>query len=370
MKGLCYFRIHDDNPANTGIVQKSRAIADAFRNQGYSMDTVFFRQEGILIGSRLIRFSARKHSFGHVLLYYQVADSFLWKHLKERSYDFIWIRHLPTHPSFLKLLRRIKNRHPETKILLEMPTWPYDREYTTLVGKIMLAIDRLNRKRLYRFVDHCIHYGAETIIWRMPCINIRNGFVPLENKNTFLGVLEDDFDEFKLIFVGQMSSWHGLDRLLEGLAQYAQNAYPKKVVLEIVGTATEEFKIQVRQLNLEEIVRYHGPVTGRDLLVLLRASQIGIGTLAIYRKGLTLDSSLKHRLYAAAGLPFVLSGFDPDFNKNENLWHYIPADDTPVSISELLDWRERLGPVASRLVTYAWENLTWERQIQKIIQNL
>jgi len=96
--------------------------------------------------------------------------------------------------------------------------------------------------------------------------------------------------------------WHGLDKLAPLAKRFADWS------IEIVGTLA-------RPESLRDCpnVHFHGFLPPDQFRPLLARAHVGIGTLAMHRKGMTEGSVLKTREYLAAGLPVILGYHDTDF---------------------------------------------------------
>lgn len=102
-----------------------------------------------------------------------------------------------------------------------------------------------------------------------------------------------------LMLVGGGNAWQGLDRL-DALA----NAMPQFefAFCGDAGSAAEGLS--------DRLVRL-APVHGEDLAELLARTTVGVGTLALSRKGMTQACPLKSRTVLAAGVPLLYAYDDP-----------------------------------------------------------
>lgn len=103
------------------------------------------------------------------------------------------------------------------------------------------------------------------------------------------------------IFVGTPGQpWHGIDRL-ERLAQVVPEKH-----FHVVG-AEKSFQLPN--------VTWHGYLSGKPLADLYAQCDVGIGSLAIERAGISEASPLKTREYFAHGLSLLLGYRDTDFSE-------------------------------------------------------
>lgn len=374
MRGLFYYRTHLDDPQNAGVIKKCRHMAAAFQAYGLSADTVFFGQKGLIFNETAnweMPLATTKGSVGHALLYYFQSEALLLRHVNFADYDFLFIRHLPAHPLLLHFLKKIKRQNPTLRILLEFPTWPYDLEMKGLKNKLLLFVDRLTRNRLKHYVDVALHNGAETDIWGIPTIRIANGIHPADFQPFPQPAVLPDYP-FKLVFVGNISHWHGLDRLIHGLKAYKK---PEDIRICIVGAGSEKAALVdlVERLELQTSVQFLPPVDQRGLRAVYAQAHLAIGSLALHRLGLPMGVPLKHREYFACGLPFIFSGHDPDFDGVEGAFS-IPANETSVDVGTVVArffaLKNSKENYRAALHEYAVQSLCWERQIKPIIHYL
>ena len=177
-----------------------------------------------------------------------------------------------------------------------------------------------------------------------------------------------DEKELHLLCVASVSRWHGLDRLLKGLALYRGKT---RVHLCIAGNGKEilNLKALVNDLNLKSNVVFTGFMGGRALDDLFDKSHIAVGSLGIHRKGLIMTSELKIREYTARGIPFVCSAVDPDLPDDFLYAQKVPADEGPIDIEVLIRFAEKvyLDPEHHiRMRAYAKEKLDWSIKMKKL----
>lgn len=143
------------------------------------------------------------------------------------------------------------------------------------------------------------------------------------------------------ICVADIRHWHGLDRLLRGLAIY--DGVPK-IILHIAGNGVDLPHLQqlTSDLGITDRVIFHDFTTGIDLDNLFNISHIAVGSLGIHRIGLTESSRLKVREYCACGLPWIIGCNDPDFPDDFPYIHRIAADESPVNIEDEIEFTKAM----------------------------
>jgi glycosyltransferase involved in cell wall biosynthesis len=370
MRTLLYFRTHFDDPANTGVIDKCKAIALGF---GADSNIWFFDQNGLQHegpdNTPSFQWRMPKRSWRHLYLYYFAADRYLIQHIDFKQYEVLYIRHLPTHPIFLTLLQKAKQQNPLLKIIIELPTWPYDEEVKGITAQLAAILDRACREKMVDYTDYFLHFGPETEIWGVPTLRITNGIEVQKKPTRELKVQKDGV--LRLLAVGNWNHPLGIDRLLQGLNTYHKMG--KKATLRIVGqgTAIATLKRLVQELEMEAIVSFLPPCTGPEYDRLFDEADIAIGKLFIPVKGLAATSSLRHRDYCARGIPFVLAGMDSDISENWPFTLQLPQNAAPINVAEIQDFYDKIKvnypDYQVQMRNFALENLDWAGKIKGII---
>lgn len=127
----------------------------------------------------------------------------------------------------------------------------------------------------------------------------------------------------QLIFVGSPGqSWHGLDKIKE-LAESLPDCF-----LHIVGPDNNE--CDKLWGYIPENVYCHGYLSNDDVQNILKTMDVGIGTLALYRKSMNESCSLKMRQYLAQGLPVIGGSKDTDIDDDELFYLELPNNSTNI----------------------------------------
>jgi len=307
------------------------------------------------------------------LNHYGFFYSHVTKYVKTGEYDFLYIRYPLAVPSFLGFLRQARRANPKMVVVVEIATFPYRREFQSLKRRVLLLLDDLGRGRLKHYVDAIVTFYGQSEIYGIPCVRLRNGVdvdrIRLRHARPF-------GDEFAMIAVGNTAERHGLDRVLRGLAQHVNQPSAKRITLHLVGDgpATPELAALTSELQIEDHVRFHGFKTGADLDAVFDESDVAIGPLSMRQLQLPSSSSLRVREYCARGIPFVLTGDDPDFPAGLSFVHRVPSDASPLDISALVDFYENLqeaNPEIGRSMRrYAEEHLTWDVKLKPLAHYL
>lgn len=298
----------------------------------------------------------------------RIDFSYIIRYMMHERITNIYIRYdhnaSPFTCHFLHNLRK-KGVHS----VLEIPTYPYDQEYTRF--GIKQLFDRLFRYRLCRYIGRIVTFSNQAEIFGRPTLRISNGidFSHISLRNA----PPSSQDGLHLIAVAEIHFWHGLDRLIEGLGHYYQQRPDYPVYFHIIGPLSgvreeQEILAPIHQYHLEQVVTLHGPMHGAELDALFDRCHLAIGSLGRHRSGITSIKTLKNREYAARGFAFVYSENDADFDHQPYVLK-VPADESPIDVNCLVEFHchQTLTPQAIRS---SISHLSWSEQMKPIVQYL
>lgn len=182
-------------------------------------------------------------------------------------------------------------------------------------------------------------------------------------------------ETFKFIFLKGASTnadFNGLDRIFNGLANYNGNT---KIKFYLYGKNLQNEKVLVKKLNLSENVVTGDFVGKSEIDELVEEMNIGIGALAVHRKGLTETTTIKTREYMARGLPFIYGHKDPDLSDRSELRDIcleLNASDQALDFEMIIKWYKHieLSTVSERMRKFAQENLDYKIKMNKVSNKL
>lgn len=363
MKGIYIYSSNDKDYKANGEAKKVLSQVKAFRKAG--VDITFLD----VILDRKIDKVLYRLPFNGVY-----PKEFIRKCEKEvLDADFVFIRKNIFDGTYLKLLKTMKSANPNLKIIVEIPTYPYFQEWNRVIDKPLIWKEKrvIPKVAAEKLVDYYLTltddkeiFGIPTIIFDN-CIDIDDYILKKNAQNN---------DVIHLLGVALLANWHGYDRVIRGLNEYYKNSFSAiKVIFHVVGEGPEFSKLKeiVKQLSLEEYVIFEGKKHGDDLNSIFDRCTIGVGSLGIYRKGLSNARSLKNREYCARGIPFIKAGGDSMFDDYEYCLSFSNNDD-PIDISKIVSWSETIDyeKAAVSMREYAIHNLDWGRYIQDILNKI
>ncbi len=273
----------------------------------------------------------------------------------------VYIRYQRSDYQFIRFLKKTKRKNKNIKIIVEIPTYPYDKEKVHWLRKLR---DVLYRKQMKAYVDRIAILVECESVFGIPVIKIMNG-IDLEKITIRDSAGLCEKDEGKIIrfcMVAHFEPWHGIDRFLKGMADYYKNGGKTIVELHLAGDGLEMPNIRktISAYSLEKYVVLHGEMNGKELNQLYNNCDMAICSLGSHRKDIFLSSELKSREYLAKGIPFVYSGVIDVFGVSGIDFAYqCPADESPVEIEKVLSFykdllkREDVSKLTDRIRAYA-----------------
>lgn len=372
---ILFLHFFDFSPFS-GISKKINYQISAFRNLGHQTDICYIRidsegQQYRVCGDQTI------DVFGTGPLA-KIVKWFRFKNLttfiKDTGYDLLYVRSFyNTTPSLLKMFRILHKAG--IRIIVELPTYPYEREFDKIPfkNKFTFYLDKVFRNNLKKHVDFIVTFSDYDEIFGVKTIQISNGidFDQVKIKKESNGIKKN----IRLLGVAEIHYWHGFDRVIKGLAEYYGDVNNNRtdVFFDIVGEGVKEdldyLKRLVMDNNLGDYVVFHGNCHGEQLDNLFDKADFGVASLARHRSGITKIKTLKTREYAARGIPFIYSEIDDDF---DSMPYIIKAsmDETPVDIGEIVGFCQtnRFTPLQIR--NSVKDTLSWDVQMKKVIESV
>ena len=273
-----------------------------------------------------------------------------------------------------------KLRQAGVKSVTEIPTYPYDLEFSSISDwnmKFDLWLDKRYRRNLYRQQNALVTFSNATEIFGQRTIRISNG-VDFDSIPIHQCQQPTANDQLHLIGVAEVHFWHGFDRLVTGLGEYYRNGGQREVYFHIVGGVhptymndipqAPGFQTLIDQYGIQDKVIFHGTLFGDALTDVFNQCTLALGSLARHRSGITVIKTLKNREYATRGIPFIYSEQDSDFD-NQPYVIKAPADESPIDIQQIIDFVDRFT-ITPEEIRKTVEHLTWKIQMQRVISLL
>ena len=258
------------------------------------------------------------------------------------SYDFVYIRNIqPVTYSYIKMLKMLKKYNNKIKIILEIPTYPYNNENDTLRKKIVLLISKIPSLKLKKYVDRVVTFSTHNEILGIKTIKTINGITCADIHLRKPKPLNQDIN---LIAVAYFSYHHGYERLLEGLYNYYKQEFHEKVYIHFVGEGDEVnlYKKLVNQYQLSKYVIFYNALQGENLTNVYNIADMAINSLGCHKINIYLSSALKSREYLARGIPMVSSTKIDVLPEGFKFCFYVPEDESPIDIKTVVQYYNNL----------------------------
>lgn len=282
--------------------------------------------------------------------------------------DFVYIRsNHNANPFTINMIKRIKKAG--MKVVMEIPTYPYDQEYFNKSMRRQLIQDKIFRNKFAQQLDGIVTFSEEDFIFGQKTIKISNGIdfesVRIKKESNH------PKKELHLIGVAEIHRWHGFDRIIRGLAEYYSSPKELIVYFHIVGyffspVEKEEITRIITDNQLEQYIILHGKKHGEELDEIFDKCDFGIGSLGRHRVGIDDIKTLKNREYAARGIPFVYSETDTDFDKQPYVLK-MPADESAIKIESIINFYHNLS-ISPQQIRSSIEHLSWKNQINRVLE--
>ena len=323
-----------DGPS-TGITNKIKAQIKAFEISGFKVDYTYIADDAVYYHK-----DGQNIRLGTVGKFRKLAGFYyLYKTLKKENYEYVYNRYALMDPYYYKLLKVFKKK--ESKIVVEMPTFPYDKERRPGVAwGFLFFLDKVYRNNLPKVADVIATYSEHKEIFGVKAIRIHNG---IDFDRVLLRNPRNKTDEIHLLAVAGLARWHGYDRLLRGMGKYYQTDGSRKVYFHIVGDGPVrgEYEQIIEQYGLQEYCFMEGVKKGEELNEFYDMCDIGIECLASFRKDIFVSSSLKSREYVAKGIPFVTAS-KSDVFENKDFVLKVSEDETDIDIRNIISFYDHM----------------------------
>lgn len=300
----------------------------------------------------------------------------IYEYAASHSIEFLYVRSFHNaNPFTVHLFKSLRQKG--IKIVMEIPTYPYDQEYKGFPFTVRLGIqiDKLFRYKLAAQTNAIVTFSNHKEIFGQRAICISNGIdfdsIPLQKKEWH------SKNEMHLIGVAEIHYWHGYDRLIAGIGEYYQKPHNKEIYFHIIGGAAPSemfnslhapgFQELIEKYNIRKQIIFYGPKYGNELNELFNRADLAIGSLARHRSGITHIKTLKNREYAARGIPFIYSETDDDFDHKAYVLK-VPADESPIDIVQLIKFYEQTEWDGEK-IRCSVTHLSWKEQMNKVINN-
>jgi glycosyltransferase involved in cell wall biosynthesis len=194
---------------------------------------------------------------------------------------------------------------PPVRLLGRVPTVVEcntdDVEELRLRSRAARIYNRASRRAVFGrsagivFVTHELAASAHFTRFGKPALVLGNGI----DLDSIASLPPTRNEEPQFAFLGEPNPWQGIDRVVALATALPQTRF------DLVGPT----RVEGAPPNLQ----VHGVLGATEYREILARCDVGLGTLALYRKGMAEASPLKVREYLAHGLPTIIGYEDTDF---------------------------------------------------------
>lgn len=286
------------------------------------------------------------------------------KIVAQNSFDIIYIRHML--PS-IKLISFLSFSQIKSKIIYEIPTFPYYREQFNISNNKIRTITKLFIESafwpfIYKRIDLlCIVRCRSKSLHLKKMYDIPNGYA-----GTLIKHGQRNCDNLILLGVGTIYPYHGYKKVIFDMKRVGCKLNNgNNIEFHIVGESDEINKLRelVLKENMENNVYFYGKKYGDELNKLYKKANMGVGTMALSLRNADIDTAIKNIEYFANYLPVVSSGKVFSVSAEEGLSIKID-EDNPINFNELYRFMRCFydddsveNKISKLLDEYSWETI-------------
>lgn len=368
-------------PPAKGLNTRSCDQIRALRDFGADVNTLIVAPSG-KIWSRCNLDGVKEHvrfvewnNIKAILMSPSVRFSILKDFCSACEFDVIFMRYPLADWYFLRLLKLglpvvTEHHHLEVPVLIELKTgFSFIRSMLeTIYGRRVLRMV----KGVVAVTNQILEYERKRARKALRGAVIPNGIdvqsVPARRK-----VPKFDGRRFEMVFIAnKIFRWHGIERVIEGMRLFRRKT---QLVLHIIGEPPHRPKIRRVPATIEigshHKLVFHGFIPREKLNDVLDKAHIAIGSLALFRQGLTEASTLKVREYTAYGIPFIYGSRDPDLEAGDaDFYLKVEEGVTPIDIEKVIEFYNSIEDVQElprKMRAYAQKYMDWKVKAPKLI---
>ena len=374
----------------SGISKKMLAQVNGLRQNGHEVHVCYYDVTAQREHVRYVDGLAIKN-YGKgwwSTLYQRSSYGCVSNYCRDHAIELIYVRSfMNASPFTIRLFRQLQK--DGVKAVMEIPTYPYDKEFESLPLKYRLEhiADRLFRRKLASYMNAIVTFSDAEEIFGQRTIRISNGVdfdsIPLYQPSA----VSHHPSELHFIGVAEVHPWHAFDRFVAGMGEYycqqpmtnsPRNATLSKrehpdVFFHIVGGVPSDLMAKdymplIEKYGLQDKVIFHDKLFGKELDKVFTQCVFAVGSLGRHRSGITHIKTLKNREYACRGIPFIYSECDSDFDHQPYVMK-APADESPIDIHAVVAFVSS-HHFRSEDIRKTVEHLSWKNQMKQVIEQL
>ena len=183
------------------------------------------------------------------------------------------------------------------------------------------------------------------------------------------------FSEFTVGFVGRLYAWHGLDLLLEAIAELRTEGITIALTVVGDGLMREEWDVKATVLGIDNTVKFVGQVPWDAVPAYISGFDVGYTGQIQLQVGKMYHSPLKLYEYMAMAKPIVASAFEDakrTLTEGETGFLFEPGnkDDLKRALRQAYHARERLSSMGDRSRQLAIAHHSWIARMRDMTARL
>ena len=242
---------------------------------------------------------------------------FLWIWLLKNSknYDFVIMRHMEFDIFSVIFSWFVPNRihihHSKEIEELKLRRNNWKGKIASKVEEITGGIAIRNSSAILTVSKDLMEYQRtiRKLSKDFPIFHFPNGII-VKNTPILKEVIHNDYSIEIGFIADRFHPWHGLDLLLDSCKNYLRKDLNRRLIFHLIGKIDTDYLNQIKIINQSNgkiKFKTYGTLKQKEYWKIFCSCNIGIGSLAMYRNGLTDGCTLKVREMLAMGLP-IFSG--------------------------------------------------------------
>jgi len=285
------YLINEDLHSNSGVIQKIKQQSMQWTKEGHILYFVSYKTMSIYDAKYNIIHKEKNLNIklGKIGTFIKLlSNAYRLKNLfKNIDFDIIYTRHPRYMPFFNRVLQ-------ENTVIMEINS--DDLSEYKLRSKFRYIYQLFTRELVLKHMDAFVSISRELEAkfekYNKPIVTIANGI----NVSHYQVTLKHNSKPV-VVFIGSPNqAWHGVDKII------TMSKYFKDYLFYMIGTDGDD----------TDNLKYFGYLSNEEATKIINKSNIGIGTLSLYKNNMNEASPLKTRQYLACGLPLIYAYDDTD----------------------------------------------------------
>ena len=282
--------------------------------------------------------------------------TWLWLLKNSKDYDFVIMRHLEFDIFSLLFSWFVPNRihihHSKEIEELKLRRNNWKGKIASKVEKFTGGIAVRNSSAILTVSKDLMHYQRTTrkLSKDFPIFHFPNGII-VKNTPILKDIINNEYSIEIGFIAAKFHPWHGLDLLIDNCKNYLRKDKNIILVFHLIGELDSNYLDQIKiinQSNSKIKFKVYGSLKQKEYWKIFCNCNIGIGSLAMYRNGLTDGCTLKVREMLAMGLP-IFSGHKDTALPNDFPYYYSKGG----NIDDIIEFSRKVANVTRQEVRNA-----------------